>query len=83
VKTTPSPISPAARTKLAELANRQLGADEWRAQVETPLSPEEIESTLALVRWFRGRYPTVAERLAYVRRAYRRWRGATERAQPR
>ncbi len=28
---------------------------------------------MELVRWFRRRYPTAADRLAYVRRAYKRW----------
>ena len=69
-------VSAAARARLAELANRELSLDEWRAQAAVPLGQDEIASTLALVRWFRGRYPTVADRLAYVRRAYARWRRA-------
>ena len=71
------PISPEARAKLAALADRRLSDDEWRAQMAIPLSADEIENTLALVRWFRGRYPDVASRLAYARRAYKRWRRAT------
>jgi hypothetical protein len=71
------PISAEARARLAEVANRELSVGEWRAQAAIPLSAEEIESTLLLVRWFRRRYPTVAERLAYVRRAYARWRAAS------
>jgi hypothetical protein len=67
------PLSEAARARLAELANRQLTADEWRAQAALPLTPDEIEHTLALVRWFRRRYPSAADRLSYVRRAYARW----------
>lgn len=66
-------LSSATRARLAELANRQLPVDEWRALAAIPLTPEEIEHTLALVRWFRRRYPTAAQRLAYVRRAYARW----------
>ena len=66
-------LSQVARARLAELANRQLTIDEWRAQVAVPSTPEEIEHTLALVRWFRRRYPTAADRFAYVRRAYARW----------
>ena len=31
------------------------------------------QMTLELVRWFQRRYPTVKARLAYARRAYRRW----------
>jgi hypothetical protein len=67
------PISEAARARLAELANRVLTDEEWRAQAAIPLTPDEIEHTVALVRWFRRRYPTAADRLAYVRRAYARW----------
>ncbi len=69
------PISPETRAKLAALADRQLNEEEWRAQMAIPLSPEEIENTLALVRWFRRRYPDVSSHLAYARRAYKRWRG--------
>lgn len=72
------PLSQAARAKLAELANRPLTADEWRTQTAIPLTPDEIEHTLALVQWFRRRYPTAAERLAYVRRAYARWQRTTQ-----
>ena len=36
-------------------------------------SVAEEEDTRALIRWFRRRYPTPSERLAYARRAYRRW----------
>jgi hypothetical protein len=71
------PLAPEARAKLAALADRRLSEDEWRAGMAIPLSPEEIENTLALVRWFRGRYPDVASRLAYARRAYKRWRRAS------
>jgi hypothetical protein len=74
----PDPV----RVKLVELANRELNVEEWRAQAAIPLSREEIEHTLALVRWFRGRYPTAARRLAYARRAYARWRRATEPTRP-
>ena len=76
------PISESARAQLAELANRELGVEEWRAQAAIPLAPEEVEHTLALVRWFRGRYPTAASRLAYVRRAYARWRRTLDLATP-
>ena len=70
-------LSPEAHARLAELANRELSVAEWSAQVAIPLSTEEIDGTLALVRWFRNRYPTAASRLAYARRAYARWRVAT------
>jgi hypothetical protein len=44
--------------------------------MRVPIGPDEREGILALVAWFRRRYPTPAERLAYIRRAYRRWQGA-------
>jgi hypothetical protein len=72
-----SPIPPEVRAQLAALADRELSKEECRAQIAIPLSPEEIENTLALVHWFRGRYPDVASRLAYARRAHKRWRRAT------
>lgn len=37
------------------------------------LPAEEIAETRALIAWFTRRYPTGAERLAYVRRATQRW----------
>lgn len=66
-------LSPEARAQLAAFANRRLSDEEWRAQSELPLSTEEIEHTLSLVRWFRTRYPDPLGRLAYARRAYTRW----------
>jgi len=54
--------------------DRVLGPAEARAYLDAPISEAEREEVLALVRWFRRRYPTPAERLAYVRRAYARWR---------
>jgi hypothetical protein len=54
-------------------ANRTVSADEVRRYLETPISDTERQQVLDLVRWFRRRYPTAAERLAYVRKAYARW----------
>ena len=69
------PASPATRARLKALAEQPLPLDEWHRRLAIPLSPEEIEHTRELVRWFRRRYPTVAERLTYVRRAHQRWVG--------
>jgi hypothetical protein len=55
-----------------------LSADEVEAALRTPIGDREREETLELVAWFRRRYPTPADRLAYVRRAYRRWQAALE-----
>ena len=54
--------------------DRALEPAEARAYLEAPITQTERDGVLALVRWFRHRYPTPAERLAYVRRAYARWR---------
>lgn len=67
------PASSETRARLKALSEQPLPVDEWQRRLALPLSPEEIEHTQALVRWFRGRHPTAGERLAYVRRTYRRW----------
>ena len=56
--------------------DRQLSPGEARAYLDAPLTEAEREGVLELARWFRRRYPTPAERLAYVRRAFARWRRA-------
>ncbi|MEE8148426.1 MAG: hypothetical protein V3T24_12530 [Longimicrobiales bacterium] len=67
------PPSRDARKRLSALAERHLTADEVREALATPLSDSERDDSLSLIRWFRRRYPTPGERLAYARRAYRRW----------
>lgn len=62
---------------------RPASLDEWTERTLTPgevcaycdahITDQEREEVLSLVRWFRRRYPTPAERLAYVRNAYSRW----------
>ena len=59
--------------RLAAEVNRELTADQARAYLDQPITTDEREAVLGLVRWFRRRYPTPAERLAYARRAYARW----------
>jgi len=71
--------SPEARAQIRALAERVLSAEELRAALAVPLSEAEEEETRSLIRWFCRRYPTPSERLAYVRRAYRRWTSAQER----
>lgn len=68
------------RTALARargLAERRVTLAEVHAALETPFSASERASILSLVRWFRRRYPTPIERLAYVRRTYQRWVSAS------
>jgi hypothetical protein len=55
------------------LSERQLSPEEFRAALAIPLGEAEEQESRSLIRWFRRRYPTPAERLAYARRAYRRW----------
>ena len=70
------PASPELRARLREIAERPLTREDFVAQLSTPTTPEEREGMASLIRWFRRRYPTPAERLAYARRAYRRWTAA-------
>ena len=72
---TPGPSRRLA-ARLREEYERPLSADEVRAYLAVPISDRERDDTLSLVRWFRRRYPDPADRLAYVRRAYARWRRA-------
>lgn len=62
------------RAWIAEHAARQLTPDEFRAYVEAPVSEWERENAQALIAWFKTRYKTPLERLAYARRAYARIR---------
>lgn len=66
----------AARLKL--LSERRLSKDEVEAALRIPIDDAEREEILSLVAWFRRRYPTPRDRLAYVRRAYRRWRSTLD-----
>jgi hypothetical protein len=71
-----APPSPAALERVRALTERRLGPEEIRADLAQPLGEAEEEESRSLIRWFRRRHPTPAERLAYARRAYRRWRAA-------
>lgn len=63
------PVDPA----IADLVEAPLPVEEFVRRVNAPLTDEEIEETLALVAWFTRRYPTVKQRLAYARRAWKQW----------
>ncbi|HYN03537.1 MAG TPA: hypothetical protein VE359_13900 [Vicinamibacteria bacterium] len=67
---------PEALRRVGAIADRQLSPDEVRAALAVPLGEAEEEESRSLIRWFRRRYPTPADRLAYARRAYRRWTAA-------
>jgi hypothetical protein len=61
------------RARVHEISERQLSIEEFDAYVNAPLGDDERQAILRLHEWFCRRYPTVAERLAYARRSYRRW----------
>jgi len=68
---------PPAKTALKtarDESDRVLSAEEVKAYLDAPVSDRERQDVRDLVRWFRGRYPTGAERLAYIRIAYARWK---------
>ena len=65
--------SPAAIEAVQRAANRRLDAEEFAARLAVPMTPEERDDALALIRWFRARYPTPAARLAHARRLGRSW----------
>ena len=56
--------------EIAELVEARLAEEEFARRLAVPLAPEEIADTLALVRWFTTRYPTVRERFDYARRTF-------------
>ena len=58
---------------IQQLVDRRLSPEEFEAYTAAPLSDDEREANQRLRDWFCRRYPTPAERLAYVRRAYKRW----------
>lgn len=71
------PPSPETVAWLRDLAERRLSPEEFAAALAIPLGEDEREESISLIDWFCRRYPTPAERLAYVRRAHRRWTAAS------
>jgi hypothetical protein len=69
------PLSPETRARLQALIERQLPPEEVAEALARSITDDERDEVRALVAWFVRRYPTPLERLAYVRRAYRRWQG--------
>jgi hypothetical protein len=63
------PPSPAVLAEVRRDAERRLSREDLDAYVNAPMSPEELQGIHDLIDWFTRRYPTPAERLAYVRRA--------------
>jgi hypothetical protein len=65
------PPSPALLAEVRALADRTLSAAEVDAYVHAPMTDEEQQEILDLIRWFTTRYATPGERLAYGRRRRR------------
>jgi hypothetical protein len=61
---------------MREVAQRRLPPEDFERITSAPLSEKEREGILELLAWFRRRYPSPGERLAYARRAYARWKQA-------
>jgi hypothetical protein len=72
--------TPEAIGRVRAFSERVAGAEEFRAALAVPLGEAEEEEARSLIRWFRRRHPAPADRLAYARRAYRRW--TTTRSRP-
>jgi hypothetical protein len=72
---TPEPRARASdpTERIRRIAERRLTLEEVNAALSVPISDAERADVLALRAWFTRRYPTPADRLAYVRRAYQRW----------
>lgn len=68
------PVPRPSFANVERLLDEPLSKEAARAYRDAPVSDAERDEVLALVRWFRRRYPTGADRLAYVRRASQRWR---------
>jgi hypothetical protein len=54
--------------------DRMVSVDELHRELSRPIGDTERDEVLSLVRWFTRRYRSPEARLAYVRRAYLRWR---------
>ena len=72
----PLHLSPEAVARVRALADRRLSPEEFDAMVNAPMSLAEREGILELIEWFRRRYPSPFDRLAYASRAYARWKKA-------
>lgn len=73
------PPSPSGLAQVHQLAERRLTPEEFRAYVDKPMTSEEREEALALIRWFRRRYPTPLDRLRSARRFMEQSRWRTKR----
>ncbi len=59
--------------EIAEIYETPLTLEEFERRMAVRPSDEEVAEFMDLVRWFTGRYPTVKDRFAYIRRKYAEW----------
>lgn len=70
-------IDPAVAEEIRAMAAQPLPLAELIARWNREIPEDEMAENIALIEWFCRRYPTPQERLAYARRAHRRWMRAT------
>lgn len=66
-------IDPRVVAEIRALADAPLPLAELVARWNRVIPEDEMAENISLIEWFSRRYPTPAERLAYARRAHRRW----------
>lgn len=66
-------LPPHVAARIDEVVNRRLSAEELAEALSVPMTDDELTERRAQIAWFRRRYPTAGERLAWARRAYARW----------
>ncbi len=69
-------VDPKIAAEIRAMADAPLPLEELIARWNRVIPEEEMAENAALIEWFTRRYPTPRERLAYARRAYRRWKRA-------
>lgn len=72
------PTDAATRERIRTAQEREISREEFEAMVSVPLTEEERTQVRELLDWFMCRYPTPTDRLAYARRAYKRWTATGE-----
>jgi len=63
-------VSEEARPAPSARWDEELASADDIADAQRPPTDDERQATLDLVRWFTRRYPTYAERAAYIRRKW-------------
>jgi hypothetical protein len=54
--------------EIRRIAERPMSREEFDAYVDAPMSSDELEGDLDLIRWFAHRFPTPRARLAQARK---------------